>query len=218
MLQLTNNYLVRCPELDLPNSLHQRVLAAISAGDIVATQSVYTKNSGVTWWQRLFLYLCLDRGRFQIYRLPDDLVNAISDHYQQLIKGMGRGYKIRLKSVSHARYMFPHSDTETMDGALDHGDRCSLVLPIITNGEHTNYYEFSGKRFRYRVWDFLRLRPAFTTTIQDRQAWLYNNVPVHSVTNCDPAKQRFLLAISWQDCDFDELTAVYQKEYHDRRN
>ena len=204
-----NTYLNRAQDLDLPMDLHQEILDVIAQDSVVPTSSFYTKDSGINWWQRIFLWASLDNGRFQIYRLPEKIVTKIEQHYAALIEKVGRPYKIRLKSTANARWLFPHSDTETMDASLPQGDRCSLVLAIQCNDEVTNYYEFNGDQFRYRIRDFMRLRRRFSVTVKPREAWLYNNVPVHSVTGCDPARQRFLLAISWQDVEYRDLLAAY---------
>jgi hypothetical protein len=204
-------FFCRAEDLDLPEDLYQDINRAITHNALIESATCHTKNSGINIWQKIFLTATLADGKFQIYRLPDPLLERVVDHCRSVIDAVGQPYKIRMKSIINARQLFPHTDIELMDHTPSQGDRCSLVFGIRCQDEVTNFYRFSGDQWRYRLRDFLRLRRAASLTVKPREAWLYNNVAIHSVTGCDRKNQRFLLVLSWSSIDYNDMKHKYQE-------
>jgi len=208
-------YAKRLPKLDLPETLHKEIVDCINNQNLIHTANsfVYNNKSGQTWFQKIVTVLGFrKKGKFHVHILPDELRDKIVAHYRPLIDRVGQPYKVRVKSTMNSRFLFPHSDKLTLAGKLVDGDSCSISMGVITNGETTCFYEMPPG-FRYRLWNFLKLKRKASIQSSPRHAYLYNNGAIHSVYGCNPKMQRHILAISWQTVNIDDLYQAVKDVY-----
>jgi hypothetical protein len=207
---ISDNFVKVCPNLALPDILYDEILEHISDHRLIAswltldaTQNSYQKT--FKFWQRLFNRWCFGKGRLQIYKLKPELEQKIRDHYRVLISQFSEEAKIRIKSMENIHHMLPpHSD------AADGGDTCSIYIPLLTNQEITTWYA-ADKEFRLTPINWWKLKPAVRLILRNNCACLFNNSAVHSVTNFDPNKKRYGLAISWKTVSYQQLKQANQQ-------
>ena len=214
---MNNKFTLLTPVFDLPVDLHQQLIHDMAQKDFRGNFSYFNTNSLknqplLIKWLTKFMF---GDVVFQTYQLSESSEQLVLAQYKDFIEFVGKPYKIRFKTLSNAKAMPPHSDVENSHRGTAHpkGDYCSVFVGVITNNETTNWYTYAGRFVMDRVNPF-KLKKKKSITVQDRQACLFDNNAIHSVTNCKPENTRWALAISWQDITYDELL----KKYYDYCN
>ena len=192
------------PKLNLPDQLHAEIVDHIRTQRVIPSLMQINSSTGRTVWERiLFQYYFGNKGKFQVYRLEDDLEMRIRNNYKKFLDQFAVPPKIRLKSSKYVRAFPPHSDA-----GYPGGDTASLTVPIVTNGETTSWYD-AGPEFKMSWSSLRRLRKITSLTLGPNHACLFNNKAVHDVTNCKPGAERYVLVIGWRDVEFDQLINTY---------
>lgn len=202
----SRDHAILVPELNLADQLHAEIVEHIRTQRVIPSLMHLDSSTGRTWWERiLFQYYFGSKGKFQVYRLEDDLELRIRKHYKDFLSQFPVPAKIRLKSSQNIRGLQPHSDA-----GYPGGDTASLTLPIVTNGETTSWYD-AGPEFNLSWSSLRKLQRKTSLTLGDNHACLFNNYVVHDVTNCRPGTSRYVMTIGWRDVDFDQLVNTWIK-------
>lgn len=198
------DHAVLVPELNLTDQLHAEIVEHICTQRVIPSLMHLDSSTGRTVWERiLFQYYFGNKGKFQVYRLEDDLEVRIRKHYKKFLDQFAVPPKIRLKSSKYVRAFPPHSDA-----GYPGGDTASLTVPIVTNGETTSWYD-AGREFKLSWSSLRKLQRKTSLTLGDNHACLFNNYAVHDVTNCLPDTSRHVMTIGWRDVDFDQLVNTW---------
>jgi hypothetical protein len=196
----SRDHAILVPQLSLPAHLHYELIEHIHTNRVI--KSTMGRVSQPTMWKKLTDKILLGRGRFQVYRLEDDIEKRIRQHYSEFLSTIPVPAKLRLKSCQHVNLLEPHSD------AYDGGDTASLTIGILTNGEITNWYN-AGKEYTFGAFNWTKLKRQTSLTLGDNDACLFNNSAVHSVTDCKSSDSRYVLTIGWQNLSFEELVEAW---------
>lgn len=198
------DHAILVPELNLPDHLHAEIVEHIRTQRVIPSFMHLDSSTGRTIWERiLFQYYFGSKGKFQVYRLEDDIELRIRDYYKDFLSQFPVTAKIRLKSFQNIRRLHPHSD-----GSGSGGDTASLTVPIITNGETTSWYN-ARPEFKLSWRSLQKLQRKTSLTLGNNRACLFNNKTVHDVTNCLPDTSRHVMTIGWRDVDFDQLVNTW---------
>jgi len=215
------DYAIRTPNFDLPDKLYQRLLTEITSKQptLLFSFNATTAHGSDSWLFKLWKKFSFKKGSFQIYRLSAETENLVYTQYQEFLDYVGLPYIIRYKSMIGVRWLFPHSDLsdykERGNGA---GASASIYIGILTNKEKTNWYAFDGKFSANNVFDVLKLQKKKSICVGNQESFLFDNASVHSVTNCNPDKERWCIAISWPDVPFEVIAQKYTEYTNDQRN
>jgi len=208
------NYVSLTPELNLPRDLHLLLVDEITLKKSIPSafylDATKTQEND-SWLFKLYQKYSFKKGNFQTYRLTEDSEDLVYRHYKQFLDYVGLPYKIRLKSMRGIRWLFPHSDFYDSYRGIDtpNGDSTSIYIGIITNSEITNWYSFNGQFKMNNIFHLLQLKKEKSICLKDRESCLFDNSSIHSVTNCNPKKERWGLAISWQGASFETIKQKY---------
>lgn len=215
---MTDKFSKVTPIFDLPDTVHQQLVSDIQNCAFRGNFSYFNPNSlkNQSKLIRLLLRFMFGDVTFQTYQLSKSSEEMVYNHYKEFINFVGHPYKIRFKTLSNAKAMPPHSDVENSHRGTEHpaGDYCSVFIGISTNNETTNWYDYNGT-FRLDNVNPFKLKKRKSICLQNKQACLFDNDAIHSVTGCNPKKTRWALAISWQNITYEELLQKYY-DYCDR--
>lgn len=192
------NHAILSPELNLSAELLSKLQHAIEHGNIVTSMFKQGPDLAKNKQEQEIFKKHFGQGYFQVYRLSIELEEEIRYFYRDFLSHVPVPAKIRIKSSQNLNSLVPHSD------ARDGGDKSSLTVVIISNGETTNWYN-AGPEWEMTEQSIQDLELQTRLCLGDGHACLFNNSAVHSVTNCDPNKKRFVLTIGWQDLEFESL-------------
>jgi hypothetical protein len=198
----SKQHAILVPSLNLSDELENELLSHINNYKVIPSYFNLTAKSGRTLWEKILFKFYFGHGQFQVYRLDDALEQKIRDYYSDFLKLLPETAKIRLKSSQGVRRLPPHSD------AADGGDRASLTVAVLTNGEVTNWYD-AGAEFKLSLSSLTKLTKRTSLCLGNGDACLFNNSVVHSVTNCTPGAERFVLTIGWQNTEFDQVVKAW---------
>jgi len=192
----------RVVNLDLPDTLYQKIKDSIQSSNIIQSAFYRSQNSSRGIVSRLIMRWFFKEGFFQVYKLDPEIEKEILEFYKPFTDIVGHSPKVRLKITHDVRRLMPHSD------AADGGDRSSVVTVIQGNNETTTWYN-RGDNCHSTLWDLLTMYQVDSISFNQRRAYLFNNAQVHGVTNCKPNNTRYLLAVSWQHVNYKDLIRAY---------
>lgn len=203
-------HVLRVPDLDLPNTLLQKVLDELDTGRAVMGNHNYkSTNDCIT--EKILRLVSLGRGGGRVYRLTDQLESEISHHYQYLIDHFSIPCKIRIKSFQNVNWVPIHADRSPTS---PQGDTTTLTIGIRTNGEITNFYDWKGGDiYQSSLRNLLSCRRVDSIRIDPGQAYFFNNAQPHSVTGFTGAP-RFVLCLGWPGLDYNEIKHMYPELCH----
>jgi hypothetical protein len=194
-------YHCRAPEFDLDKNLHKQLISEIKSQTYVSSDIFHDRSNLKSDFLLInFLNKFLFTGDIRSHRLSDSMESMVKKHFQEFIDFVNLPCKIRFKTIKNTKWIPPHSD----NGARYHGDLCSISIGVIVNNEKTNWYEscnFGKIKF---------LSKKETTKLIPACAYLFDNNSMHSVTECVPQKSRWLLSLSWQDIEYNQLCKLYE--------
>lgn len=210
------SYATLTPEFNLPENLHKQLLTEITTKQSIPSAFYLDANKTQdtdSWLFRLYQRYGFKKGNFQTYRLTEQNEKLVYDHYQGFVDYVGLPYKIRYKSMTGIRWLFPHSDFYDSYRGIDNpmGDSVSIYIGIITNKEITNWYSFNGQFKMNNIFHLLQLKKEKSICLEDQESCLFDNAAVHSVTRCNPTKERWGLAISWQGVPYAVIAQKYSE-------
>lgn len=209
---MDDQYCLLTPNFNLPSDLYRRLVIDIQEKNFRGNFSYFDpeKFKSKSKIVELLKELIFGRVVFKTHQLDTETEAEVINQYRSFIDFVGLPYKIRLKTLSQAKMMPPHSDVANSNKGttFPKGDYCSIFIGLLTNQEKTNWYSYNGI-FNINRINFFKLKKQKSLILKNQQACLFDNNAIHSVTNCNPKNTRWALAISWQDITYEELLQKY---------
>lgn len=216
-----SKYAERADLLDLPEELYQEILTEVNMMSQISNRSVYQYNDKLlkskkfSWRELLFLVVSklLVHDGLKTYRLSDNLKNKIINHYRQFLSITTTPDLVEFRCMPKFIFFPPHIDSEftKISGEeLKKSNQCSVVFGILTNNEKTNWYTYPDK-FEFFKMNPFKLVKVKSICLQQKEAYLYDNSSIHSVTNGKFFKPRCLLVFTWHNMSYQQLDLAYNQ-------
>lgn len=218
-----SKYAERADLLDLPEDLYQEIIEELfelmndSSNSINHYRGSNAIKSNFSW-RKVFLNLFLSGG-IRTLKLSDNINDKIINHCHNFLNFTGPPDSIDFKIMPNFIFLPPHIDRETYVVAKSINDedfQCkfehqnsSLNFGILTNGERTNWYTYPGN-FNSQSMNPFKLKKVKSICAKPREAYLYDNSSIHSVSRGKLFKKRCILSFFWNNKSYAELLNAYQ--------
>jgi hypothetical protein len=212
-----SHYVFRAEYLDLPTDLFELLKSDIDNNRYQQSNFGYTpehhnniKSKVRQWFEKLLFR----KGYLRLHKLDSESEQLVLAYYQDFINFVNSPYKLRYKTIGETRWIPPHSDVEISErvtGLAGNGDRTSMFIVIQGNNETTNWFSYPGK-FQFGKWfNPFKLKRQVSKQLEVGKCYLFNTEAIHSVSNCNPNKQRWILTICWNNISHTELCNLYNE-------
>ena len=205
------NHSVRAPALDISISLLRQIQNDINSGNIIG--SAYNhKNSDLSLLERIYRIIGFGTGKIQVYRLSEQTEQLVREYYNPFLSQFKEQPKIRLKSFQNVNWVPIHSDM----ARSPNGDCSSITIGVKTNGETTHHYDYLDQNvFEISFANRLKCKHSHATNFEDTHEYVLDNRGPHSVDGFHYGSHRYLLALSWNNIDYNSLVEIYN-DYSNR--
>lgn len=214
---MENEYVIRAEGLDLTPTLYNLLNTDIANKKYQQSNFGYTPkhhDNIQSKFRQWFEKLLFKKGYLKIHKLNEQSEQLILEHYKQFVEYVGQPFKIRYKTMGETKWIPPHSDVEISErvtGIPGNGDRTSLFVIIQGNGEKTSWFSYPGK-FQFGKWfNPFKLKRQVTKELEIGKCYLFNTEALHSVSNLNPNKQRWVLTICWNTVSHQQLCEHYNR-------
>ena len=212
-----SQYIFRADQLDLPANLLSLLRSDIENGRYQQSNFGYTPShhhsTTKSSIKRFFERLSFRRGYLRLHKLDAVTEEIILSHYKDFIDFVNSTYKLRYKVIGETSWVPLHSDVEISErvtGISGNGDRTSLFVIIQGNNEVTNWFSYPGK-FDLSWFNPFKLKRQVSKQLEEGKCYLFNTEAIHSVSKCNPNRQRWILTICWNNISHEELCKRYKE-------